>query len=159
MVTGRWVTIALTASLAVNIFLAGLFVGHEVGGPRFLFRAAVQRPVWHPGDGGLPPFVQRIADRMSPPYRDILMSKMKQHQPEIAAAGVALREARGKLRQIVTAENFDRAAADATAAELRDRMLQFQQTLQAALLDVAAALPAEGRRQMIEPLRRGAPER
>ena len=33
MVNNKWVVIALTASLAVNVFLAGLFIGRQMVAP------------------------------------------------------------------------------------------------------------------------------
>ncbi len=157
MVSGKWVAIALTVSLAVNVFLAGMFVGRHMSGPPMFFRATMQRPAWRPGDSGLPPMVERIASGMSPEYRDILLSTMKRHQSDITAAGTALRDARGKLRQIIGAETLDRAAAEAAAADMRQRSDKFQTALQSAFLDAAQSLPAEGRRQMISPERRGPP--
>lgn len=161
MVSGRWVAIALTASLAVNVFLAGMFAGRQMGGPPplALMRSPAPHEPWHPGDGGLPPFVERMANGMAQQYRAIFLSTMHQHQADISARGVALRQARAKLREVVSADNFDRAAAEAGLADLRQRSLEFQETLQSALLDAATQLPADARRQMMNPPRRGADER
>ena len=160
MVNGKWVVIALTASLAVNVFLAGLFVGRqmETPPPPPLGRAAPPPPAWRPGDRGLPPMVGRIAEGMSPQYRTTFLATLDKHRPEITAAGAALREARGKLREILSAESFDHDAAAAGMADVGTKEQQFRQTLQSALLEAAAALPVDGRRQMINPPRRPPPQ-
>ncbi len=161
MVSGKWVAIALTASLAVNIFLAGLFVGRQMGGPpHLLMRTMGPAPhePWRPGDRGLPPFIERMAERLEPQDRRVLVSAVEKHQADIAARGVALRQARAKLREIVDADKFDRTAAEAALTDLRQRSLEFQQTLQTALLDAAEQLPAEARREMMNPPRKRQPE-
>jgi uncharacterized membrane protein len=159
MVSNRWVAIALTASLAVNVFLAGLFVGRQMSAPPPpLGPAAQQQPAWRPGDRGLPPMFERIAEGMSPQYRAIFLSTMEKHRPDIMAAGTALREARGKMREMLSAENFDHDGTAAAMAELQERETVFRKSLQSSLLEAAAALPVEGRRQMINPARRPQPQ-
>ena len=157
MVSGKWVAIALTASLAVNVFLAGLFVGRQMMMPPPLGPAGMPRGGWHPGDRGLPPFVGRIADRMSPRNRSIFVAAMKRHEPAIMTAGTALHDARGKVRQTLGADPFDRGTAETAMTELRERTGEFEQQLQAAFLDAAQALPPDGRQEMIHPERRGPP--
>ena len=157
MVSNKWVVIALTASLAINVFLAGLFVGRQMGGPpphfaRFVMRDHHEAPAgWRPGDPGVPPIIKRIADAMSPQYRAILTQAMEQHRADLVAAGLAFRNARMKMRQILLADTFDRPAAEAAMAELRDKETAFHGALQSALLDAAAQLPVQGRRQLISP--------
>ena len=160
MVSNKWVVIALTASLAVNVFLAGLFVGRQMSGPphfgRFVMRERGE-PAWRPGDPGLPPMVRRIVDGMSPQYRSILISVFDKHRAEIMAAGAAFRDTRMKMRQILKADDFDRPAAEAAMTELRGKETAFHAALQSAFLDAAAQLPVQGRRQLISPPPPGPP--
>lgn len=161
MVNSKWVVIALTASLAINVFLAGMFAGRQMTmpPPPPLGPAGRQQPpAWRPGDHALPPMVGRIAEGMSPQYRATFVATMDKHLPDIMAAGAALREARGKLRQILSAENFDREAAAAGMADVGTKEQQFRQTLQSAFLEAASGLPVDGRRQMINPPRRSPPQ-
>ena len=160
MVTNKWIVIALTASLAVNVFLAGMFAGRQLGGPRFLMRtgSVQQLPGWRPGDRALPPMIDRIADGMSPQNRTIFLSTMDEYRPEIVTTGAALRDARGKVREMLAAENLDRATTATAMADLQNRETQFRKILQSALLDAAAALPLDGRRQMVTPPRRTPPQ-
>jgi uncharacterized membrane protein len=162
MVSNKWVVIALTASLAVNVFLAGLFVGRQMAGPppplaRFVMRERERPTPWRPGDPDLPPFIKRIADAMAPQYRAILIQAMDQHRADLTAAGLAFRDARMKMRQILMANDFDRPAAEAAMAELRDKETAFHAALQSALLDAAAQLPVQGRRQLVSPPPPGPP--
>ena len=161
MVTNKWIAIALTASLAINVFLGGMFVGRRmvVPPPPPLGPAAAQQPpAWRPGDRSLPPMIDRIAEGLSPQYRPAFLAAMDKHRPEIATAGLALRDARGKVREMLSAETFDRNATAAAMAELQAHETQFRQSLQAALLDAASDLPAEARRQMVTPPPRRSPQ-
>ena len=160
MVGNKWIAIALTASLAVNVFLAGMFVGRRmiVPPPPPLGPAAQQPPAWRPGDRALPPMIDRIAEGLSPQYRATFLAAMDKHRPEIMTSGVALREARGKVREMLSAENFDRNATSAAMTDLLSHETTFRQSLQAALLDAAGDLPLEARRQMINPPRRSQPQ-
>lgn len=159
MVSGKWVVIALTASLAINVFLAGLFVGRQMAGPPPPFaRFVMRRPqAWRPGDPGLPPFIERIANGMAPQYRTILMSAIDKHRTEIMSAGLAFREARMKMRNILVAKDFDRQATEAALTDLREKESAFHGTLQSAFLDAAEQLPVEGRRELVNPPPPGPP--
>ena len=159
MVSNKWIAIALTASLAVNVFLAGMFVGRRMVGPPPppLGPAAQQQSAWRPGDRALPPMIDRIADGLAPQYRTVFLAAMDKHRQDIVASGLALREARGKVRESLSAENFDRNATTTAMADLQERETRFRQSLQAALLDAAGDLPVDARRQMVNPPPRRAP--
>jgi uncharacterized membrane protein len=150
MVSSKWIAIALTASLAINVFLGGMFVGRRmvVPPPPPLGPASPAAQNWRPGDRTMPPFIERMAERMAPKDRDIFNTAMERHRPEITAAGMALRSARVKLREILDAETFDHAAAEAAMTDLRDKNGEFQRTLQTALLEAADGLSLDGRREI-----------
>lgn len=152
---GRWLTIALTASLAVNIFLGGLFVGRQMMFPPPMFVAAAQRP----GDRPMPAYVDRVAEALPPDHRDTFLAMMAKYRPQIAAAGESVRQARMKVRELLTAPKFDHAATEAAMGELRARNTEFQRTMQTALLDAADALPPEARRLMVNTEGRRAAQR
>jgi len=145
---GKWLAAAFTASLAVNVFLAGLFVGQKMTAPLpppgFAFRAAER-----PGDRPMPAILDRVADSLPPEQRTTFLGVIAKHQSNIATAGAAVREARAKVRDLMASEQFNRGATEAAMSDLRDRQIAFQRTLQAAFVDAAEALPPEARRQMV----------
>jgi uncharacterized membrane protein len=149
--TGKWLAIALTASLGVNIFLAGLFVGRQMVEP-----PALRTVAFRPGDRPMPAFVDRVAAALTPDHRDTFLTAMGKFRPQIEASGDAVREARMKVRQLLAAEKFDRAATEQAMAELRQRNTEYQRTVQAALLGAAEALPPDARRAMLHPEQRQA---
>jgi len=145
---GKWLAAAFTASLAVNVFLAGLFVGQKMTAPLpppgAAFRAADR-----PGDRPMPAIFDRVADALPSDQRATFLGVMEKHRPEIAAAGAAVREARMKVRDLMAGEQFNRTATEAAMSDLRARHAAFQQALQSAFVDAAQALPADARRQMV----------
>ncbi len=144
---GKWLALALTASFGVNIFLAGLFIGHQMLRPPPQLFVHGERP----GDRPMPAFFDRIAGTLSPDNRAVFLTTLDKHRAEIANAGAALRQARLKVRELITAERFDRPATEAAMSDLRNRNVEFQRAIQMALLDTAEALPSEARRQMLHP--------
>lgn len=152
---GKWLTVALTASLAVNLFLGGIYASrwfmHPPGRPG--------ERVLGGGERGLPAFLDRMAEVLPPDERAKLTAAIAKHQPEIASNGAAVREARRQVRNVATAENFDRAAAEKAFADLRERNMRFQRSLHETLIDAAADLPPSARRQIVEAGRRSGPAR
>lgn len=147
--TGTWLAIAFTASLAVNVFLAGLFVGQRMMAPMPPAAAAAFRGGDRPGERGMPAIVNRIAEILPPEQRTEFLATVDKHRAEIMAAGAAVRDARGKVRELLSADNFDRAATESAMNDLRDRHSAFQRVLQTAMLDATEALPPETRRQIV----------
>jgi len=154
---GKWLAIGLTASLAINLFLAGVYASHWYLHSRG--RPPAERPAMSDNNRGIPPFLDRMAEALPPDDRAKLNDTVSKHQPEISRIGASVREARRQARAAMTAENFDRAAAEKAFGELRDRNVRFQQSLHETLMDAAATLPAQARRQMIEAGRRSNPGR
>lgn len=141
--SGKWLAAALTASLAVNVFLGGLFVGRwmsptPVMADRGPHRA--ERPV------------QAMLDRMSGALdvgdRATFETVMDKHRQRLTAAGVEFREARRRTVELMSAEPFDRPKIEKAMADLRERNQEFQRTLHTALIDAAAALPPEARQKI-----------
>ncbi len=145
---GKWLAAAFTASLAINVFLAGLFVGQRMMAP-MPPRGMALRVAEHPGERPMPPIFERVADALAPDQRATFLAVIDKHRPEIATAGAAVRDARMKVRDIMASDQFDRAAAESAMSTLRERHAAFQQALQSTLLDAAQALPPDARRQMV----------
>lgn len=141
--SGKWLAAALTASLAVNVFLGGLFVGRWMGpSPVLADRGSprTERPV------------QAMIDRMSGSLeardRAMFETVMDRHRQGLTAAGVAFREARRRTVEVMSAEPFDRPTVEKAMGDLRERNQEFQRTLHIALIDAAAALPPEARQKI-----------
>jgi uncharacterized membrane protein len=153
---GKWLAIGLTASLAINLFLAGVYASHWYMHSR---GRPVERPAMSDNNRGIPPFLDRMAEALPSGDRAKFTDTVSKHQPEISRIGASVREARRQARAAMMAENFDRAAAEKAFGELRDRNVRFQQSLHETLMDAAATLPAPARRQMIEAGRRSGTNR
>ena len=141
--SGKWLAAALTASLAINVFLGGLFVGRWMGpSPVLADRGPVraERPV------------QAMLDRMSGALdaadRATFDTAMERHRQGLSATGAEFREARRRAAELMSAEPLDRAKLEKAMAELRERNQDFQRTLHAALMDAAAALPPDARHKI-----------
>jgi len=146
--TGKWLAAAFTASLAVNVFLAGLFIGQKMTAPPPPPGMAF-RPPERPGDRAMPAVLDRVADALPPDQRSTFLSVMEKHRSDIVAAGAAVRDARTKVRDLMASDQFDRTATEAAMGDLRERQTAFQRALQAAFVEAAQALPPDGRRQMV----------
>jgi uncharacterized membrane protein len=109
------------------------------------------------GDRGVPTFLDRMTEALPPDERAKLTATITKHQPEIAGIGAGVREARRKVRGLMTAETFDRTAAENAFGDLREQNMRFQKSLHETLIDAAASLPATARRQMIASGRRAGP--
>ncbi|HEX9462855.1 MAG TPA: periplasmic heavy metal sensor [Alphaproteobacteria bacterium] len=146
---GSWLAIAFTASLAVNVFLAGLFIGQRMMAPMPPAAAAAFRGGERAGERTMPAIIDRIAEILPPDQRTVFLATMEKHRADIMGAGAAVREARAKVRDLLSADNFDRPATEAAMSDLRDRHAAFQRALQMAMLDAAEALPPDARRQVV----------
>ena len=141
--TGKWLAVALTASLAVNLFLGGLFVGRWFGpspvmaerGPR-----GPERPVQA--------MMDRMAASLDSEDRTLFERTMDRHRPRLAALGSELRESRRRSVEVMGAEAFDRAALETAMSTLRERNAEFQRALHAALVDAAVSLPPPARQKI-----------
>lgn len=141
--SGKWLAAALTASLAINIFLGGLFVGRLMGpSPLLADRGPprAERPV------------QAMMDRMSSALdtadRATFETVMDRHRQRLSSTNAEFREARRRTAEVMSAEPLDRAKLEKAMADLRDRNQEFQRTMHAALVDVAAALPPDARQKI-----------
>jgi uncharacterized membrane protein len=142
--TTKWLAIALTASLGVNMFLAGVFVGRWVGPPPIFAQAATPRPPERPVQAML----DRMAAALDEPNRTKFEVIMDRHRPTLSATGTSARESRRRVGELMAAEPFDRAKLETALQDLRERNMEFQRTLHAALTEVAAGLPPEARQKI-----------
>lgn len=151
----KWLAIALTASLGVNLFLAGLFVGRWVGPPPLFAHAAAPRPPERPVQAML----DRLAAALEEPNRATFESIMDRHRPTLSAAGMAFRESRRRAGDVMAAEQFDKAQLEAALQDLRTRNMDFQRSLHAALTEAATGLPPPARQKLAAAATRSRSER
>lgn len=135
--TGLW----LTASLALNLFLAGLWIGGfaaDSGGSPFEARFRGPPPLFS-AQGIL--FALPEASREQ--ARDLLDAK----SAEIRAAIEDLRAARRAVAGAMAREPLDQAATNAALVELRDRTGAVQSVLHGIVFEIAQDLdPADRER-------------
>jgi len=141
--SGRWLAVGLTASLAINVFLGGLFVG------RWMSPSPVMADRGPPrGDRPVLAMLDRVAGALEPGDRVTFEAVMDKHRQRLTATGTEFREARRRTVELMSAEPFDRPKVERAMADLRERSQEFQRTLHTALIDAAAALPTEARHKI-----------
>lgn len=141
--SGKWLAAALTASLAVNVFLGGLFVGRWMGPSPVMAERGPPR-----GERPVQAMLDRMAGALEAGDRVTFETVMDRHRQRLAAAGVEFREARRRTVELMSAEPFDRPKVEKAMADLRERNQEFQRTLHLALIDAAATLPPEARQKI-----------
>jgi uncharacterized membrane protein len=138
--SGKWLAAALTASLAINVFLGGLFVG------RWMSPSPVMADRGPPrGDRPVLAMLDRMAGALEAGDRVAFETVMDKHRPRLTATGTEFRDARRRTVELMAAEPFDRPKVERAMADLRERNQEFQRTLHTALVDAAATLPQEAR--------------
>lgn len=151
----KWLAIALTISLGVNLFLAGLFVGRWVGPPPLFAHAAAPRSPERPVQA----MIDRMAASLDEPNRVTFERIMDKHRPELSTAGASFREARRRVGDAMGAEPFDQTKLESALQELRARNMEFQRRLHAALGEAAAGLPPSERQKLAAATTRSRSER
>jgi uncharacterized membrane protein len=138
----RW-AIALVASLALNLFLGGMFVaswGIQIG-PR--------------DDAAANPFAVFWArNALGEPAGAMLRRVWGRHAAEFRPRVREMRVARRHVSERLAAADFDRAALVEALADLRAKTLASQGAMHAALVDLAGELTVEERRDLAEVGRR-----
>ena len=152
----RWLGGMLAASLALNLFLAGVFVGRYAADPGAA--VAVPAPATEPARGergplaDLPgrPFIQRMAQNLPPEERAKFEAAVAAHRPALSAAASRVREVRLRVHDAIAVEPFDRAALETAFEQLRRRNEELQKAIQTALADAVAGLPPDARKALAE---------
>jgi uncharacterized membrane protein len=149
---GKVLPIALAVSLTLNVFVLGAVAG------AFGARARVDNH--RPPPAGNP--LMRAADRLPPDVRQAYVQRLR---AEGAATQPLLQQARAariEAAQVFAQPTFDAAAAAAALARSRAAETAAREKLETAVVDFAAGLPADQRRQLGAAIRqppRGGPGR
>ena len=141
----RWL---LIGSLALNLFLGGIYVGHWVG-------------AWRGGPDGAAGHVRALRFHLRPMLenlpeasREQAEAVMERHRDPIRGAVRAMRQSRREVRDALLAEPVDEARLDRALAETRERAAASQAAMHAAMTEFARELPPEARRKLAENLGR-----
>ncbi len=138
----RW-AIALVASLALNLFMGGMFVASW----------AIQGGLGN-GAAANPFAVFWARDSLGAPAGAMLRRVWGRHAAEFRPRVREMRAARRHVSESLAADDFDRAALTAAFADLRAKTLASQSAMHAALVDLAGELTVEERRSLAEVGRR-----
>ena len=140
--TSGWLIGVLFVSLALNMFVGGVWLGHRLFHDRGEYAEAHKRKF------SMMSFAERMAGRLSPAEREQYMAVIDGYRGEMAAAERQMHEARGKVRDALSAVPFDpQALSDALAAS-RESFTNVQKVFHSALAAAAAALDTEGRQKL-----------
>jgi len=145
MVTRPWLKMALFASVAVNLLVAGLGVGHYVarpGGPPTGMASGV------PG---------RALEGMAPEQRRVVDDAFAKRRGEMQAARRAFGESRTRAAEILSRPTFDEAALSGALAEVRRNAEAVQRLMHETTIEAARSLPQDARQKLAEAGRRPRP--
>lgn len=138
-----WLLLAgLLASCAMNVLLGGLLIGSAARG----------HPVIGHADrvGGPPPgleWIRRVLGAAAAPALDGVSAR---HGQALRERTIDLREARRAVDHRLEAERYDPEAFAAALDDVGRRSTALQAQLSAALVDLAAGLTPEQRRQLVD---------
>ncbi len=144
---GRTVTILLALSLAANVFLGG-FVAGRIAGPNL--------PGFDRHDGARPSHGSRYGDRhaefdaLPPAVRDRLKTLFRENRASFASAFRDGRELHREFIGVLTAETFDRAAAEAVAAKIDAFERQRRPSMPRLVIEAVDGLSVDDRRAFAE---------
>ena len=130
------IRLLLIASLAVNLFLAGWWVGNALRQP-----PRMDMPI---------PQMMRYADRASPEEREAIREIFEKVDVVIKAGFERRVETFAKLREIVTHEPFDEAEFNRLIADLPAQRIASEEQQWAIIRDSIIALSAENRQALAE---------
>ncbi|MBT7771912.1 MAG: periplasmic heavy metal sensor [Rhodospirillales bacterium] len=134
MRTSRKLSIVLTISLALNLFLGGAFVSHWMSGDTGK-RGGFRGPLHHTA----------AREKLSSEHQGMVDNIWQQHRPMIRENIGAMRDARRVVRSTLIADPFDRTAMDNAYADLHQRLLEARSAMAKTIGDVAEKLPATER--------------
>ncbi len=148
----RVVGVALTISLAVNLFAIGIFIGVvAIGGHGFPPR----------GVDGFGPALQASPALMAlePTSRQLAIEMFQENEDALREEARALRRAQREVVRAMGADPFDAQAARAALDDLRERTDSIQGVLHGYIVDLSRDLSAEERRRLSRTIFRAPPYR
>ncbi|MDZ7629741.1 MAG: periplasmic heavy metal sensor [Parvularculaceae bacterium] len=149
---GRTVIILLALSLAANVFLGG-FVAGRIAGPGFagFDRGFGEGPHRDRGRGG---DFRRDFDALPDAAREKLRASFKKNREEFITTFREGRALQQEFVGVLTAETFDRSAAEAVAAKIEAFEAERRRSTPRLIIDVMDGLPVEDRRALAKVIER-----
>ncbi len=140
--------VLLIVSLALNLFLGGLFAGHWLEAWR-------RGP--EPFQGRPPPLrlhMGRMLERLPAEAREQATRVMERRREAMRKTVRAMHQARREVRRSLHAEPFDPARVERALEALRTRSSAAQAEMHAAMAELARELPPDARRALADGLGR-----
>lgn len=147
---GRTIGILLALSLAANVFLGG-FVAGRIAGPGAGAFEHGRGPHGHRGPGA---DFHRELEALPDAAREKLRAQFRKNRAEVAATFREGRALRQEFVAILTAETFDRAAAEAVAAKIEAFEAERRRSTPRLVIEVMDGLSAEDRRALAKVIER-----
>jgi uncharacterized membrane protein len=141
----RW----LLASLVLNLFLAG-----GIAGGAWRWWQAGEAPGLASAAAAPTRGLRAAADGLAPEQRQAFRAGLREARRDAAATLQAARQGRQRMMQLLAAPEFDRAAAAATLARIREADTLSRARYEATVVDFAATLQAADREKLAEGLAR-----
>ncbi len=133
--SNKKLAIALVASLALNLFLGGVWTAQWLG-----------HRLEMPHRGGPPHHVRRGMDALGDEARQTVRQVFERHAPALRESFRTHRDARRAIRAVFEEDDFDRPRAEAALAALGAERAAMRAKSNALMLEIADSLPPEDRR-------------
>lgn len=139
---GGWLIGVLFVSLALNMFVGGVWLGHK------FFHVRGEYGESHKGKFSMMSFAERMARGLSPAERETYMGVIDSYKDEMTAADGQMQDARAKVRDALSADPFNPEALNDALAGVRASFTNVQKVFHAALASAAAQLDPEARKKL-----------
>jgi len=163
--SGRWISIMLVASLAVNVFVLGAFAAHWFAisfrpgdDSRDAVLERLRRAQAHPGIVVGLPSPTSILEVLHEDEREHLMTKWRAANPALREGFKRLYDARDEVADVLSEPAYKRQDLEAAFADLRARQMELASTSQGLIIDLADNLDTDGRNRLAH-IMRPPPER
>lgn len=137
----RWLTVALLASLAVNLLVVGVFVGRVISGG--------------PGPERMPSNLGWMVRHLDEPTRESLRSEMMEHNKRVGPLRRQMRDAQRTFNRQLLDSTIDTEAMSQSLTELRRTSDEYQTEMHEMMLLIVPKLDEQQRRRVLSTIRRG----
>ncbi|MFC3053702.1 periplasmic heavy metal sensor [Kordiimonas pumila] len=133
----KWILLALGASLLANIFLGGIFLGHEFRKPPSPHREP-------PMDFNL----KRFSENLTKEERQKVRILMKSQRQALSEGYRALRDTERKISELIMAESVDKKALKEAFDQHGQQVQKLHQPLQDVLFEMVVEMDHATRQKM-----------
>jgi len=146
----KWLALLLLLSLAGNVFLGGLYAGAWLGDEDGTEEASSDGKGGEAKDQPGLRIFRRMAEALPDAERATFEAAIAGERDKLAAAGLAMRDAREKVRAVIKTEPWNRTALDAALADMRAKSRTFFEMMHGVMANAVAQLSPEARRKVSE---------